>query len=135
MRRVVASLVVGALVASLGGLAWARPATTYTGVWAGDTNQDKIVGFRVNDDGELTRFRIKFDIHGDNCVLHTTAVWTGSRPIKNDRFRVHLDDLDGAATFVGRFFRGDEAKGTYKSTSNILSGCAGHVNGTWSAAN
>jgi hypothetical protein len=131
----VASLLVGVLVASLGGFAWARTATTYAGSWAGDTDQGRIVGFRVNDDGELTRFRIKFDIRGDGCVLHTTAVWTGSRLIRNDRFRVHLDDLDGAATLVGRFVRRHQAQGTYKATSNVISGCAGHVNGTWSASN
>jgi hypothetical protein len=123
-----------ALVVSLGGLAGARPATTYAGVWEGDTDQSKIVAFRVTDDGELTRFRIKFDIQGVNCVLHTTALWTGSRLIANDAFKVHLEDLDGAATFTGEFVHRRVAEGTYKATSNIIAGCAGHVSGSWRAS-
>jgi len=133
MRRVAAALAVIALVVSLGGLAGARPATTYAGVWEGDSNQNKLVTFRVNDNGKLTKFRMKFDIQGDNCVLHTTALWTGSRLIANDAFKVHVDDLDGAATFSGEFVHRNVAKGTYKATSNVISGCAGNVNGTWKA--
>jgi len=129
-----------ALVMSLGGLAGlvgradARPAPTYAGDWDGHTNQDKFVVFRVNDDGRLRRFRIKFDIHGDHCVLHTTALCRGARLIRGDEFRVHIDDRDGAATFVGRFIHRNVAKGTYKATLNVHSGCAGQVKGTWRAS-
>jgi hypothetical protein len=128
-------LVSGMLVASMAGTASSRPATTYAGVWRGDTEQGKVVSFRVDQDGELTRLRIRFDILGDDCVLHTTAVWTGARLIRDDRFRVHGDDLDGAVTLVGRFTRADRAQGTYKATSSAASGCAGRVSGAWSASN
>lgn len=134
MRRMVAWLGTAALVVSLAGVAGARPATTYTGVWDGDTDQNKLVTFRVDAQGNLTRFRIKYDIHGDNCVLHTTALWTGSTLIENDAFRVHVEDLDGVATFEGEFVHRNVATGTYKSSSDILSGCAGRVDGTWKAS-
>ena len=133
MRRLTASIAAAALVLSMAGIAGARPAETYAGLWEGDTSQGKLVTFRVNDSGKLTKFRIKFDIEGSSCVLHTTALWTGSRSIRNDHFRIHIDDLDGAATFVGDFVRRNKAEGTFKGTSNVISGCAGRVSGTWVA--
>ena len=133
MKRVATSLAALALVLSMGGIAGARPAESYAGLWDGDTSQDKLVAFRVNDAGKLTKFRMKFDIRGNSCVLHTTALWTGSRLIRNDHFRIHIDDLDGAATFVGDFVRRNKAEGTFKATSNIISGCAGRTHGTWVA--
>jgi len=111
-----------------------RDPTVYTGLWQGDTDQGYPYTTRVRSSGKLTKVRVQFDIQGSGgCVLRETATWTGAKPIKDDHFRIHIDDVGGSATIQGDFVHKSVAKGTYRGTSNTSSGCAGHAEGTWRA--
>jgi hypothetical protein len=110
-----------------------RDPIVYAGLWQGDTNQGYPYTMRVSSGGKLTKARVKYEIRGSGCILRSTATWTGAKLIKDDHFRVHIDDVGGSATIEGDFVHKSVAKGTYSGTSNTTSGCADHAEGTWRA--
>jgi hypothetical protein len=115
------------------GVAYRDP-IVYAGSWQGDTDQGYPYTMRVSSGGKLTKVRVQFDVHGSGgCVVRETATWTGAKLIKDDHFRVHIDDVGGSATIQGDFVHKSVANGTYSGTSNTTSGCAGHAEGTWRA--
>jgi hypothetical protein len=130
IRRLVALIAV-CLLAVLASMPSAL-ASVPGGTYAGDTSQDRPINIRVNEQDEVTFFKVAIEVSGMFGCVVTWKAGNLDEPIADDgTFILRGEDGLDSVVVKGEFVSRRRAEGTAKTS--LIGDCIGDKKVTWSA--